>query len=202
MRKIGLGEVTREQVLIDRTLAEVAGERGRRRGEGGEGGWGRLLVLGAGSPPCSSMTCPATRTLLPYPRPRPPGTLLTARLALKHGLACNTAGGTHHAFPDHGSGYCILNDLAVAAEVLLAEKSVQRILILDLDVHQVGGWGGALLAPLPAAPRCRQTQVAVHAGRRHSSSVCGAARRLHPLGARRLQLSHAQAGLAPGHCAA
>ena len=65
------------------------------------------------------------------------GTLLTARLALRHKLACNTAGGTHHAFPDYGSGFCILNDLAVTARVLLREGAVQRVLILDLDVHQV-----------------------------------------------------------------
>ncbi|PNH03939.1 hypothetical protein TSOC_009972, partial [Tetrabaena socialis] len=67
------------------------------------------------------------------------GTLLTARLALRHGLAVNTAGGTHHAFPAHGSGYCILNDLAVASEALLAEGLVRRVLILDLDVHQGDG---------------------------------------------------------------
>lgn len=65
------------------------------------------------------------------------GTLLTAELALQHGLACNTAGGTHHAFPAFGSGFCILNDLAVTAEVLLHRKVVDRILVLDLDVHQV-----------------------------------------------------------------
>lgn len=65
------------------------------------------------------------------------GTLLTARLALQHGLACNTAGGTHHAFADYGSGFCILNDLAYTAHVLLVENLVQRVMILDLDVHQV-----------------------------------------------------------------
>ena len=65
------------------------------------------------------------------------GTLLTAELALQHGLACNTAGGTHHAFPSFGSGFCILNDLAVTAEVLLHRKVVDRVLVLDLDVHQV-----------------------------------------------------------------
>ena len=65
------------------------------------------------------------------------GTLLTARLALQHKLACSTAGGTHHAFPDAGSGFCIINDLAIAARVLLQEGLVQRVLILDLDVHQV-----------------------------------------------------------------
>lgn len=66
------------------------------------------------------------------------GTLLTAELALEHGLACNVAGGTHHAFPSFGSGFCILNDLAVTAEVLLEREAVDRVLILDLDVHQVG----------------------------------------------------------------
>lgn len=65
------------------------------------------------------------------------GTLLTARLALRYKLACNTAGGTHHAFPDSGSGFCIINDIAITARVLLQEGLVERVLILDLDVHQV-----------------------------------------------------------------
>jgi acetoin utilization deacetylase AcuC-like enzyme len=47
--------------------------------------------------------------------------------------------GTHHAFPSEGSGYCILNDLAVTAEVLINEGKVRRVLILDLDVHQGDG---------------------------------------------------------------
>jgi acetoin utilization deacetylase AcuC-like enzyme len=67
------------------------------------------------------------------------GTLLTAKLALGHGIACNTAGGTHHAFPDYGSGFCIFNDLAIAARILLSQGLVQRILIVDLDVHQGDG---------------------------------------------------------------
>jgi acetoin utilization deacetylase AcuC-like enzyme len=67
------------------------------------------------------------------------GTILTAQLALKHGLACNTAGGTHHAFPDYGSGFCIFNDLAIAARVMQHLKLVEKILILDLDVHQGDG---------------------------------------------------------------
>jgi len=67
------------------------------------------------------------------------GTVLTARLALQHGLACHLAGGTHHAFPDHGSGFCIFNDCAVAARVLLAEGLVQRLMVIDLDVHQGDG---------------------------------------------------------------
>ncbi|MCS6813730.1 MAG: histone deacetylase [Cyanobacteria bacterium] len=67
------------------------------------------------------------------------GSVLTARLALQHGLACNTAGGTHHAFPSYGSGFCIFNDLAIAARVLQQEGLVQRVLIVDLDVHQGDG---------------------------------------------------------------
>jgi len=67
------------------------------------------------------------------------GTILTAQLALTHGLACNTAGGTHHAFPSYGSGFCIFNDLAVAARVLQQLGVAQKILILDLDVHQGDG---------------------------------------------------------------
>ncbi len=67
------------------------------------------------------------------------GTILTAQLALEKGIACNTAGGTHHAFPDYGSGFCIFNDLAIAARVLQLQQRVQRILIVDLDVHQGDG---------------------------------------------------------------
>ncbi len=64
------------------------------------------------------------------------GTVLTARLALRHGLACHLAGGTHHAFPSHGSGFCIFNDCAVAARVLLEEGALQQLMVIDLDVHQ------------------------------------------------------------------
>mmetsp|Transcript_33849 Transcript_33849/g.63747 ORF Transcript_33849/g.63747 Transcript_33849/m.63747 type:complete len:304 (+) Transcript_33849:345-1256(+) len=67
------------------------------------------------------------------------GTMLTAELALKHGIACNTAGGTHHAFRDFGSGFCIINDLAVTAAHLLDRRAVRRVLIVDLDVHQGDG---------------------------------------------------------------
>lgn len=78
------------------------------------------------------------------------GTLLTAELALQHGLACNTAGGTHHAHRDAGSGFCILNDLAVTALSLLDRGLCQRVLIVDLDVHQ-GDGTATLLAGEPRA---------------------------------------------------
>lgn len=67
------------------------------------------------------------------------GTWLAARLALVHGYAANAAGGSHHALRDTGAGYCTFNDLAIAAERLIAEGEVGRILILDLDVHQGDG---------------------------------------------------------------
>ncbi|MDJ0773548.1 MAG: histone deacetylase [Mastigocoleus sp. MO_167.B18] len=67
------------------------------------------------------------------------GTILTAKLALHHGLACNTAGGTHHAFPNYGSGFCIFNDLAIAPRVLQKLGLASKVLIVDLDVHQGDG---------------------------------------------------------------
>ncbi|WP_282235941.1 histone deacetylase family protein [Salinicola endophyticus] len=75
-----------------------------------------------------------TRTLLEVG-----GTLATVEAALREGLALNTAGGTHHAYPDRASGYCLLNDLAVAARHLLTVHGLERVLIVDCDVHQGDG---------------------------------------------------------------
>ena len=67
------------------------------------------------------------------------GTVLASKLAIKNGLACNTAGGSHHANYDGGAGYCVFNDVAVAAEYLLDRGFAGKILIIDLDVHQGNG---------------------------------------------------------------
>ena len=67
------------------------------------------------------------------------GTVLASKLAIKFGLACNTAGGSHHANFDSGAGYCVFNDVAVATQYLLDRGLAGRILILDLDVHQGNG---------------------------------------------------------------
>ena len=67
------------------------------------------------------------------------GTLQTSQLALDYGIACHLAGGTHHAFKDCGSGFCVFNDLAYASITLLNQKKINKILILDLDVHQGDG---------------------------------------------------------------
>ncbi len=67
------------------------------------------------------------------------GTLLAARLALLHGIACNAAGGSHHARRAQGAGFCTFNDVAVASLTLLAEGAVRKVLVVDLDVHQGDG---------------------------------------------------------------
>ncbi|HEY6109834.1 MAG TPA: histone deacetylase [Gemmatimonadales bacterium] len=66
-------------------------------------------------------------------------TLAAARQALVDGVAVNLAGGTHHAFPEHGEGFCVFNDAAVAVRVLQAEALARRVLIVDCDVHQGNG---------------------------------------------------------------
>lgn len=67
------------------------------------------------------------------------GTIDIALHALNHGVGLNIAGGTHHAFAERGEGFCLLNDMAVAANYLLKNKLCRNILIIDLDVHQGNG---------------------------------------------------------------
>jgi acetoin utilization deacetylase AcuC-like enzyme len=67
------------------------------------------------------------------------GTCEAAAHALDHGLAMNLAGGTHHAFPDHGEGFCVFNDVAVAIRSLQRRGAITRAAIVDLDVHQGNG---------------------------------------------------------------
>ena len=67
------------------------------------------------------------------------GTVLATKLAINYGIACNTAGGSHHANYNGGAGYCVFNDVAVAAKYLLNRGLANKILIVDLDVHQGNG---------------------------------------------------------------
>jgi acetoin utilization deacetylase AcuC-like enzyme len=78
----------------------------------------------------------------------PGGTYLAARLAMAHGFAANSAGGSHHALADTGAGYCVFNDLALAAVRLVEEGSVGTVAIVDCDVHQ-GDGTAALTAGRP-----------------------------------------------------
>ncbi len=73
----------------------------------------------------------------------PGGTFLAGLLAIDRGFAANSAGGSHHALPDTGAGYCVFNDLALAAVRLVEEGHVRRVLVVDCDVHQ--GDGTAIL---------------------------------------------------------
>lgn len=67
------------------------------------------------------------------------GSITGAKKALQTGIAFNIAGGTHHAYADHGEAFCLLNDQAIAAQYLLDQKLAKKILIVDLDVHQGNG---------------------------------------------------------------
>lgn len=67
------------------------------------------------------------------------GTVQAALFALEFGIGMNIAGGTHHAFRDRGEGFCLLNDIALAADYLLERKGISKILVVDLDVHQGNG---------------------------------------------------------------
>ena len=67
------------------------------------------------------------------------GTIEAAKHALENGIASNLAGGTHHAYPDRGEGFCVLNDVAVAIRVLQRENLAEKFLIIDCDVHQGNG---------------------------------------------------------------
>jgi acetoin utilization deacetylase AcuC-like enzyme len=85
------------------------------------------------------MGLPWSKELLARSLISPNGTFLTAQLALQNGIACHLAGGTHHAHYDFASGFCILNDLAITAKALLAQKKVHKLVIFDCDVHQGDG---------------------------------------------------------------
>ncbi len=76
------------------------------------------------------------------------GTIDCALHALDHGIALNVAGGTHHAYADKGEGFCLLNDMAVAARYLLDNNLAKRVMIVDLDVHQ-GNGSAAIFANEP-----------------------------------------------------
>jgi len=67
------------------------------------------------------------------------GTILTAEMALKDGAAVHIGGGFHHAFPDHGEGFCVFNDVAVALEKMKKEGKIERSMVVDCDLHQGNG---------------------------------------------------------------
>lgn len=82
---------------------------------------------------------PLSQALVDRERTIMQGTIDCARYALEFGVAMNVAGGTHHAYTDRGEGFCLLNDLALAARHLIDRGIIQRALVVDLDVHQGNG---------------------------------------------------------------
>jgi acetoin utilization deacetylase AcuC-like enzyme len=92
----------------------------------------------------ASFECPVTRQVLDVFRLAAGGTIMAAKLAIEHGLAANLSGGFHHAYADRGEGFCLLNDVPVAAHALYHQERIDRALVVDLDVHQ--GNGTAVMA--------------------------------------------------------
>lgn len=101
--------------------------------------WEKLLGLSLSRQEERKTGFPLSDALVARERRIMQGTLEAALYALEGGAALNIAGGTHHAYTDFGSGFCLLNDNAIAASYLLHRHLVQRILIIDLDVHQGDG---------------------------------------------------------------
>jgi len=100
---------------------------------------GRLFSAALGELELRRLGFPWSEELLVRSRASVGGTLAAARWALAHGVGGNLAGGTHHAFADHGEGFCVFNDIAVAIRALQAERKISRALVVDLDVHQGNG---------------------------------------------------------------
>ena len=101
--------------------------------------WEKLKTLSLSTKEIRKIGFPLTKNLVDRGRYIAQGTIDCALFAMQYGCAMNVAGGTHHSFADHGEGFCVYNDFAIAANYLLKEKIVQKILIVDLDVHQGNG---------------------------------------------------------------
>ncbi len=101
--------------------------------------WEKLKVLDLTAKEIRKIGFPISELLIRRGTHISQGTIQCALFAQEHGIAMNVAGGTHHSFTDHGEGFCILNDIAMASNYLLQKKLSKKILIIDLDVHQGNG---------------------------------------------------------------
>jgi len=99
----------------------------------------RDLTAAVRVPSVGRSELPINRTIIESMRITAGGTLLAAREALRRGAAFHLGGGYHHAYHDHAEGFCYINDIAVAAAVLVREAAVQRVAVIDTDVHQGNG---------------------------------------------------------------
>jgi acetoin utilization deacetylase AcuC-like enzyme len=101
--------------------------------------WDRLISGTLPEAAIRRMGLPWSEALVQRSRASVQGTLTAGRIAIREGVAINLAGGTHHAFPDRGEGYCVLNDIAIAVRCLQRDAWMQRMAIIDCDVHQGNG---------------------------------------------------------------
>jgi len=101
--------------------------------------WDRLTTGTLSPSAVRRMGLPWSEALVRRSRASVQGTLTSARIAIRDRIAFNLAGGTHHAFPDRGEGYCVLNDIAIAIRSLQRDGWMQRMAILDCDIHQGNG---------------------------------------------------------------
>jgi acetoin utilization deacetylase AcuC-like enzyme len=124
----------------------------------------RIRLAALDSAAALKLGLPAGPALLERSRLEAGGTLLAAEAALRDGLAANLAGGTHHAFADRGQGYCVLNDVVIAARALHASLPHLRIFVVDTDAHQ-GDGTAALCASDP-----RVFTYSIHGGRNYPAN--------------------------------
>jgi acetoin utilization deacetylase AcuC-like enzyme len=101
--------------------------------------WAQLIAGTLSVNAIRRLGLPWSEALVRRSRASVQGTLSAARIAIRDGVAINLAGGTHHAFPDRGEGYCVLNDIAIAIRCLQRDAWMQRMAVIDCDVHQGNG---------------------------------------------------------------
>ena len=128
------GTITAEQFFTAKPLSEAAILRTHTADY-----WHKLATATLSRKEERAIGFPMRPELVARGRVIAQGTLDCARYAFGDGVALNVAGGTHHAFADHGEGFCVFNDIAIAANELLLTGEVSKVLIVDLDVHQGNG---------------------------------------------------------------
>jgi acetoin utilization deacetylase AcuC-like enzyme len=138
-------ELIPEQLLYEGTITEKHLFHPSKMEEGlildthTEAFWHKLKTQTLSAKEIRKIGFPMTHALVERGRHIAQGTLDCAKFAMEHGCALNVAGGTHHSYADHGEGFCVFNDFALASNYLLKEKLIKQILIIDLDVHQGNG---------------------------------------------------------------
>lgn len=138
-------QLIREQLLYEGTIQESQLVESEPCAESAilqvhsEAYWNNIKRLTLSSRDVRRIGFPQSPELVNRSRRSCQGTFTAAIAALKSGIGMNIAGGTHHAYTSHGEGFCILNDIAIAARHLMENCGIKKILVVDLDVHQGNG---------------------------------------------------------------